>query len=139
MAVSLSICDCALAAYLLKTFCVTDIVQKPVMKPWFSWIMWIDPLYYAVEGMLGNELKGRVFPCEGPNLIPTGPGYVGGPGSCAGVGGSIGTSVNGSDYLKFLRFSETTAWRNFGVIWAFWFLFIAGSKSYPLRLTHSVA
>lgn len=112
----------------------TDIVQKPFMKPWFSWLMWIDPLYYAVEGMLGTELKGRDFPCEGPNIIPSGPGYVGGPASCAGVGGAVGTSVNGSDYLKFLRFSATTAWRNFGVIWAFWFLFTAGSK-----YTHVVA
>lgn len=112
----------------LIRFILLDIVQKPVMKPWFSWIMWIDPLYYAVEGMLGTELRDRVFPCEGPNLIPTGPGYAGGPASCAGVGGSIGTSVNGSEYLKFLRFSATTAWRNFGVIWAFWFIFVAASK-----------
>ncbi|KAJ9095227.1 hypothetical protein QFC20_006704 [Naganishia adeliensis] len=111
------------------------IVQKPVMKPWFSWIMWIDPLYYAVEGMLATELRGREFSCEGPNLIPTGPGYAGGPASCAGVGGSIGTSVNGSDYLKFLRFSATTAWRNFGVIWAFWFLFVGATV---LLMTYGV-
>lgn len=100
------------------------------MKPWFSWIFWIDPLSYAVEGMLGTELAGRVFPCEGPNLVPSGPEYIGTPASCAGVGGAIGTSVNGSDYLRTLSFSTSNAWRNFGIIWAFWLLFVAISESF---------
>jgi ATP-binding cassette subfamily G (WHITE) protein 2 (SNQ2) len=98
------------------------------MKPWLSFLRFVDPLQYAIEAMMGNELGGRSFPCEGPNLIPNGPGYNGGPASCAGVRGSVGTSVNGTDYLRALSFSPSHVWRNFGVIWAFWALFVVASE-----------
>jgi ATP-binding cassette subfamily G (WHITE) protein 2 (SNQ2) len=105
-----------------------DIIKKPSMHPWFVWIYWIDPLAYAVEAMMATELHDRVFPCEGYDIIPFGPEYAGLPSSCSGVPGSIGNSVNGSAYLKYLTFDHSHVWRNFGILWVWWFLFVAISK-----------
>jgi hypothetical protein len=113
----------------IDTVCVLDIIYKPSMHPWFVWLYWINPLSYALEGLMASELAGRVFPCEGVNLIPSGPAYAGMPASCSGVPGSIGAIVNGSDYLGYLNFSRSHIWRNFGIIWVWWFLFVLISKS----------
>ena len=124
------------------------IIYKPWMHPWFVWIYWIDPLgkpswrdrasylqlmrivrfataAYALEALMGNELHDRTFPCVNYNLIPVGPGYDGRYASCAGVPGSIGTEVEGDAYLRALSFSYSHVWRNFGIIWAWWVLFVA--------------
>jgi ATP-binding cassette subfamily G (WHITE) protein 2 (SNQ2) len=98
------------------------------MHPWFSWIFWIDPLSYAVEAIMGSQLENRAFNCVGPNLIPNGPQYQGQPSSCSGVQGSVGSTVNGANYLSSLSFSSSHVWRNFGIIWAFWAGFVFASK-----------
>ncbi len=101
-------------------------IAKPAIKDWFVWIFWINPLSYGFEGLLGNELKDAVFPCVGPNLIPSGPGYDGGPGgqACAGVGGAQpGASVvTEEQYLESLSFKSGNVWRDFGILCA-WFVF----------------
>lgn len=98
------------------------------MHPWFEWIFWIDPLAYAVEAMMATELADRTFECGGRNLVPFGPEYVGQPAGCSGVPGSIGRSVEGNAYLSYLSFSKSHVWRNFGIIWAFWALFVTISE-----------
>jgi len=98
------------------------------MHPWFEWMFWIDPLAYAVEAMMATELSDRTFACGGTNLVPFGPEYAGQPAGCSGVPGSIGASVEGTAYLSYLSFSKSHVWRNFGVIWAFWALFVTISE-----------
>ncbi|KAK3373028.1 ABC-2 type transporter-domain-containing protein [Lasiosphaeria ovina] len=103
-------------------------IQKPLMHPWFEWIFWIDPLAYGFDALLSNEFHQKTIPCVGPNLIPNGPGYGDSAHqSCGGVGGAIqgNTVLSGEDYLASLSYSHSHLWRNFGIIWAFWTLFVA--------------
>ncbi|KAG9198614.1 hypothetical protein G6514_009790 [Epicoccum nigrum] len=103
-------------------------IAKPAIKDWFVWIFWINPMSYAYEAVLGNELEGGIFPCVGPNLVPSGPGYeqVLGGQSCAGIGGALpGASlVTGEQYLSSFSFNTSHKWRNFGIICAWWLFFV---------------
>ncbi|QKX63303.1 uncharacterized protein TRUGW13939_10472 [Talaromyces rugulosus] len=103
-------------------------IKKPDMHPWFVWLYWIDPLAYGFEALLGNEYKGKILPCIANNLVPNGPGYLD-PlhQSCAGVGGAIQgeVTVTGEAYLRSMSYSESHIWRNFGILWAWWVLYVA--------------
>lgn len=98
------------------------------MHPWFVWIFWIDPLSYAFDALMSTEFHRQLIPCVGPNLVPNGPGYTD-PAhqSCAGVAGAIQgeTSLTGDQYLSALSYSKSHVWRNFGIVWAWWALFVA--------------
>ncbi|KAG9240033.1 putative Brefeldin A resistance protein [Calycina marina] len=103
-------------------------IPKPEMKPWFSWIFWIDPLAYGFEAILANEMKSQIIPCVNDNLVPNGPGYTSATNqACAGIGGAIpgATSVTGEQYLASLDYSTRHIWRNFVIIWALWAFFVA--------------
>ncbi|KAH7169574.1 ABC-2 type transporter-domain-containing protein [Fusarium sp. MPI-SDFR-AT-0072] len=103
------------------------LIQKPQMHPWFVWIFWINPLAYGFDALLSNEFHNKLIPCVGPNLVPSGPGFTEGEHqACAGVGGARPgqTFVNGDDYLASLSYSHSHIWRNFGIIWAWWILFV---------------
>lgn len=104
-------------------------IPKPTMHPWFGWIFWIDPIAYGFEALLSIEFHGKdVIPCVGNNLIPTGPGYenVQAHQSCAGVKGAIQGQnfVTGDNYLSALSYSHSHLWRNLGINWAWWVLFV---------------
>ncbi|OAQ96906.1 hypothetical protein LLEC1_06533 [Akanthomyces lecanii] len=103
-------------------------IQKPHMHPWFVWIFWIDPLSYAFDALLSNEFHDKIIPCVGNNLIPSGPSYGDAQSqSCAGVGGAVPgqTYITGDAYLSSLSYNHDHLWRNFGIIWAWWVLFVA--------------
>lgn len=104
-------------------------IIKPEMHPWFVWIFWINPMAYAFESLLGNEFHGKVLPCVGPNLVPNEPGYgsVADGQACVGVTGAPpgASSVTGDQYLTAMSFSHSHIWRNFGIICAWWVLFVA--------------
>lgn len=103
-------------------------IGKPEMKDWFVWIFWINPMSYGYEALLGNEFKNAEFPCVGPNLVPVGPQYEQGEGgqACAGVDGARpgATSVSGEQYLGSMSFDASNVWRNLGILWIWWFLFV---------------
>lgn len=103
-------------------------IQKPQMHPWFVWIYWINPIAYGMDALLSNEFHDRIVACVGTNLIPNGPGFDN-PDyqACAGVGGIVpgNTFITGDDYLTSLSYSHNHVWRNFGIIWAWWLLFVA--------------
>lgn len=104
-------------------------IPKPTMHPWFGWIFWIDPLAYGFEALLSIEFHDKaVIPCVGTNLIPNGPGYenVQAHQACAGVAGAIPGQnfVVGDNYLASLSYSHSHVWRNFGINWAWWVLFV---------------
>ncbi|KJZ73325.1 hypothetical protein HIM_07329 [Hirsutella minnesotensis 3608] len=103
-------------------------IQKPQMHPWFVWLFWIDPLAYSFDALLSNEFHGKTIPCVGNNLIPSGPGFINAENqACAGVGGAVAgqTFVSGDRYLESLSFSHAHLWRNLGIVWAWWALFVA--------------
>jgi ABC-type multidrug transport system permease subunit/ABC-type multidrug transport system ATPase subunit len=103
-------------------------IRKPQMHPWFVWIYWIDPLAYGFSAILANEMHGQILPCVGTNLVPNGEGYANSLyQACTGVGGAAqgATFVTGDQYLESLSYSHANVWRNFGILWAWWALFVA--------------
>ncbi|KAF3011465.1 hypothetical protein E8E14_004729 [Neopestalotiopsis sp. 37M] len=103
-------------------------ITKPQMHPWFSWLFWLNPMAYGFDALMSNEFHGKTIPCVGTNIVPLGEGYDD-PAhmSCTGVGGAVQgeTTVNGDAYLSSLSYSHSHLWRNFGILWAWWVLFVA--------------
>lgn len=103
-------------------------IRKPDMHPWFVWIFWIDPLAYGFEAILANEFHGLTIPCVNNNLVPNGPGYLDSAfQACTGVSGAAvgAVSVTGEEYMASLSYSFDNVWRNFGILWAWWVLYVA--------------
>lgn len=103
------------------------LIPKPSMHPWFVWIYWINPLAYAFESLMANEFSGRIIPCVNNNLVPNGATYTDAAyQACAGVGGAtFGTTyVTGENYLASLAYSHSHVWRNVGVLFCWWILFV---------------
>ncbi|KAM0424822.1 hypothetical protein ACHAPT_009878 [Fusarium lateritium] len=103
-------------------------IQKPQMHPWFVWIFWINPMAYGFDALLSNEFHNKIIPCVGPNLVPSGPSFSNADHqACAGVGGARPGQnfVTGDDYLASLSYGHSHLWRNFGIVWAWWALFVA--------------
>ena len=97
------------------------------MHPWLYWIYWINPLSYGFEAIMSNEFHSQTLKCINQNLIPNGPSYVNAAyQSCAGVRGATqgSTTVAGDQYLRNLSYSHTHVWRNFGIVWAWWALYL---------------
>lgn len=101
-------------------------IKKPRIHPWFVWIYWINPLVYSMEALMTNELHDTTIDCVGNNLVPNGPNYIGEPASCAGVSGAVQgeTSLTGDQYLQSLSFNHQHMWRNMGILWAWWVLYV---------------
>lgn len=104
------------------------LIPRPMMHPWFAWLFWINPLAYGYEAILSNEFHGQVMPCVNFNLVPNGPSYNNSEfQACTGIRGApLGAAViTGDQYLQGLTYSHAHVWRNFGIVWAWWVLFVA--------------
>jgi len=74
------------------------VIAVPQMHPWFSWIRWINPLYYAFEILIANEFHGRNFTCSA--IVPAYTPPVGDSWICSVVGAVAGQStVNGDAFI----------------------------------------
>lgn len=94
------------------------------MHPWLKWLIWINPVQYAFEGLMANEFYNLDIKCEPPYIVPDGPNTSPSHQSCAIQGSSPDSLVvQGSDYIKAAyTYSRSHLWRNFGIMIA-WFLF----------------
>jgi ATP-binding cassette subfamily G (WHITE) protein 2 (SNQ2) len=94
------------------------------MKPWFSWIRWINPIYYSFEALIINELDGLAIDCSPPQLFPL---ATGGPQGCAITGAQPGeTQLMGQAWgNQALEFYKVHVWRNFGIVVALWIFCLA--------------
>lgn len=95
------------------------------MHPWFSWIRWINPLYYAFEIMVANEFHGRRFTCS--EFVPA---YTPLPGNsfiCSTRGAVAGErTVSGDAFIaEQYGYYYSHVWRNFGILLGFLFAFLA--------------
>ncbi|SPO04637.1 probable ATP-binding cassette multidrug transport protein; ABC transporter [Cephalotrichum gorgonifer] len=130
---------------LVITVCVMYtgfMIQYHQMHPWFIWLFWLNPMSYAFDALVSNEFKGTIIPCVNNNLIPNGPGYQNSDHqSCAGVIGAVPgqTSVTGEQYLHGLAYAPDHIWRNFGVLWAWWVLYVAITIFFTSRWRSSAA
>ncbi|ETS84616.1 hypothetical protein PFICI_02641 [Pestalotiopsis fici W106-1] len=99
------------------------VIPVPSMHPWFSWIRWINPVYYAFEALVANEFHGRQFTCS--DVVP--PYGTGNSWVCAVAGAVPGESfVDGDAYISAsFEYSYSHLWRNFGILMAFLIAFLA--------------
>lgn len=97
------------------------------MHPWLKWLIWINPVQYAFEGIMSNEFYNLDIQCEPPSIVPDGPNASPGHQTCAIQGSSANQLiVRGSNYIKSaFTYSRSHLWRNFGIIIAWLALFIA--------------
>ncbi|WKT53988.1 AAA ATPase domain [Fusarium oxysporum f. sp. vasinfectum] len=94
-------------------------IPPPEMKVWFSWIRWINPIYYAFEILVANEFHGRQFICS--SIIPPYTPLVGSSWICAATGAVAGQDyVSGDAFIaEQYEYYYSNVWRNFGILWAF--------------------
>ncbi|KAH7110799.1 ABC-2 type transporter [Dactylonectria estremocensis] len=95
------------------------VVAVPQMHDWFSWIRWINPLFYAFEILIANEFHGREFICS--TIIPSYSPNAGNSWICSAVGAIAGRhTVNGDSYIAAsFEYHYSHVWRNFGILMAF--------------------
>ncbi|GME34398.1 ABC transporter-like protein [Neofusicoccum parvum] len=91
----------------------------PYMTDWFSWLHWLNPVFYSYEMVVANEFHGRNFTCS--DVVPAydnlqGTGFV-----CNTPGAVPGRwTVSGDDYISAsYEYSYSHVWRNFGILCAF--------------------
>lgn len=103
------------------------LIPPASMRVWFSWLRWLDWIQYGFEALMSNEFYNLEMECVPPYLVPQGPGVQPQYQSCALQGSQPGsTVVNGADYIQeSYQYSRSHLWRNFGIIWAFFALFLA--------------
>ena len=95
------------------------------MHPWFKWISWINPIAYAFEALLVNEVHGRQFACS--SFVPAYPNLSGDTFICTVAGAVAGqTSVSGDSWVQSsYGYSYAHIWRNLGFMFAFMIFFLA--------------
>lgn len=100
------------------------VIRVPQMHPWFSWIRWINPIYYAFEILVANEFHGRRYDCS--TIVPPYSPAVGTSWICTTVGSVAGEStVSGDAFIETsYNYHWSHAWRNFGILIAFLVFFM---------------
>ncbi|KAK1996952.1 ABC-2 type transporter [Colletotrichum falcatum] len=94
------------------------------MVPWFSWLRWLNPVFYAFEILVANEFHGREFICS--QIIPSYTPLVGDSWICSSVGAVAGQrTVSGDAFIETnYDYYHSHVWRNFGILLAFLFFFM---------------
>jgi ABC-type multidrug transport system ATPase subunit len=94
------------------------------MHPWFLWLSYANPIAYAFESILMNEVHGRNFPCG--QLIPSYPNMAPGTFICSVPGSVLGEKlVSGDAWAESsYQYSYGNVWRNLGFIFAFLIFFL---------------
>lgn len=101
------------------------VLPTSYMHPWFGWIRWINPLFYAFEIMIANEFHGRRFTCS--QFVPAYPSLSGDSFICSTRGAVAGErTVLGDAFIaEQYGYYYSHVWRNFGILLAFLFGFLA--------------
>lgn len=83
--------------------------------PWLKWLSYINPVAYAFEALLVNEVHGTRYQCA--NLVPPPPLQVGDSFVCAVAGARVGESdVSGDSWVQSsYGYSYSHIWRNLGM------------------------
>jgi ABC-type multidrug transport system permease subunit len=107
------------------------------MKPWFSWLRWVNPVQYGFESLMANEFYNLEIACVPPYIVPQVPGAEEQYQSCALQGSQPGSlTVSGADYIQTaFQYSRSHLWRNFGIICAFLGFFVALTGKNTVRFS----
>ncbi|KAF5026342.1 hypothetical protein F66182_1550 [Fusarium sp. NRRL 66182] len=94
-------------------------ITVPEMKVWFSWIRWINPIYYAFEILVANEFHGRQFTCS--SIFPPYSPNIGDSWICSVTGAVAGEwTVSGDRFIAAnYEYYYSNVWRNLGILIAF--------------------
>jgi len=94
------------------------------MHPWFSWLRYLNPVFYAFEILVANEFHGRDFACSA--IVPAYTPLQGNSWVCSSRGAVAGQrTVNGEAYIQAAyQYTYAHVWRNFGILLAFLFGFM---------------
>jgi ATP-binding cassette subfamily G (WHITE) protein 2 (PDR) len=100
------------------------VVPVSKMVPWFGWIRWINPVFYAFEILIANEFHARRFPCS--SFIPAYDNLTGNQFVCSVAGAEPGErTVSGDAFIAAsYGYYYSHVWRNFGILLAFLFGFM---------------
>lgn len=93
-------------------------VPAPNMQIWLFWLKYLNPLYYAYESAMVNEIGDLSYSCSPSDLAPSGSGYdMAANQVCAIRGGVPGELlVSGARYLEEMyEFHTSHLWRNVGI------------------------
>lgn len=95
------------------------------MHPWFEWIHYLNPIYYAFEILIANEFHGKEYTCS--QFVPAYANMSSDSFACSGIGSVAGRlTVNGDSYIwANYRYTYEHVWRNFGILMAFLVGFMA--------------
>ena len=101
-------------------------LQRAYMHPWFKWTSWINPIAYAYEALLVNEIHGVNYDCALSSIVPI-YGVESGNFRCAVPGAVAGQyQVSGDAWVKSsYGYSYSHIWRNLGFLFAFLLFFWA--------------
>ncbi|ODQ56128.1 ABC drug exporter AtrF [Saitoella complicata NRRL Y-17804] len=106
------------------------VIPKPQLLNnyiWFGWLLWINPVAYAFEGVVANEFYNLNIQCADAQTVPVGPTYTN-PAyqGCTLAGSTVGSPVvSGAAYIETAyNYSRSNLWRNWGVVVAFTVLYI---------------
>ncbi|KAM0270056.1 hypothetical protein ACHAQH_009556 [Verticillium albo-atrum] len=100
------------------------VITVPQMHPWFGWIRWINPIFYAFEILIANEFHGQEFECA--DIVPPYTPLVGDSWICTTVGSVAGQrTVSGDAFIETnYHYYYSHVWRNFGILVAFLIFFM---------------
>jgi ATP-binding cassette, subfamily G (WHITE), member 2, PDR len=103
-------------------------LPRRTMLGWCRWINYINPLGWAFESLLINDLAGREFRCT--ELVPSGPGFDDESLSsriCNVIGAAPGSDVvSGTQHIiEAYNYHPSHRWRNFGILISFMVFFLA--------------
>jgi ABC-type multidrug transport system ATPase subunit len=100
-------------------------IPVPLMHPWFSWIRWINPVFYAFEILVANEFHNRNFTCSA--IVPPYSPNIGNSWVCNVAGSVPGEfTVSGDAFIATnYEYYYSNVWRNFGILLGFLFFFLA--------------
>ena len=101
------------------------IIPTQYMKDWFSWIRWINPVFYSFEILVANEFHGRDFDCS--VFVPNYANMTGDTFVCSTQGAVAGElTVRGDAFIDAaFGYAQSRVWRNFGILCAFLIGFLA--------------
>ncbi|EFX06115.1 ABC transporter [Grosmannia clavigera kw1407] len=108
------------------------VIPVKSMQGWMRWINYLNPIAYAYESLLVNELSGRNFPCA--SFVPAYPNLSSSEHTCSTAGAApgadfvVGDTILNSSY----EYYHAHKWRNLGILIgfliAFFFAYLVASE-----------
>ncbi|KAF7594854.1 hypothetical protein BBP40_008184 [Aspergillus hancockii] len=101
-------------------------IPPPQMQVWLKWFRFLNPMYYAFESLMINEVGSTAYECSPSDLVPRGPSYVDISHQACAVQGSVPGRrlVEGASYLRSnYDFDNSHLWRNVGINLGFFVFF----------------